>query len=412
MHIPLSLLSILGSLAQASPILSRASSWPNAPFTASGRDIKNSLNETVVYAGVNWPGAADVMIPEGLQYQSVSSIMSKIKDLGMNVIRLTYAIELVDDIYSGVDSSLKAAFIQALGETNGTKVLNQVLSSNPSFTENTTRLEVFDAIAAEADTQQIYVHLDNHVSKGEWCCGHDDGNAWFGDTYFNVANWKRGLAYMSSHAKSWPAFTSMSLRNELRTTSNGTGDNWVSWYENMVPAADGINAANPAPLIFFSGLNYDTQLATIVNGKDIGNGTTFSLDNYSYKDKIVWELHNYANSATNCNDIKGGLRNQGYNAMEGSASAVNKAPVVLTEFGFDQNTGSSSVYAQCIKEYLTTLPGGPGGWMQWVISGSYYIREGAQDKDETWGLLNHDWSDWRNQTASDYTKSFVEKTLV
>ncbi|KAI5205944.1 glycoside hydrolase family 5 protein [Aureobasidium subglaciale EXF-2481] len=412
MHIPLSLLPILGSLAQASPILPRASSWPNAPFTASGRDIKNSLNETVVYAGVNWPGAADVMIPEGLQYQSVSSIMSKIKDLGMNVIRLTYAIELVDDIYSGVDSSLKAAFIQALGETNGTKVLNQVLSSNPSFTENTTRLEVFDAIAAEADTQLIYVHLDNHVSKGEWCCGHDDGNAWFGDTYFNVANWKRGLAYMSSHAKSWPAFTSMSLRNELRTTSNGTGDNWVSWYENMVPAADGINAANPAPLIFFSGLNYDTQLATIVNGKDIGNGTTFSLDNYSYKDKIVWELHNYANSATNCNDIKGSLRNQGYNAMEGSASAVNKAPVVLTEFGFDQNTGSSSVYAQCIKEYLTTLPGGPGGWMQWVISGSYYIREGAQDKDETWGLLNHDWSDWRNQTASDYTKSFVEKTLV
>jgi len=216
---------------------------------------------------------------------------------------------------------------------------------------------------------------------------------------------------MASHAASWPAFTSMSLRNELRTTADGTGDNWVSWYANMIPAADGIHKANTSPLVFFSGLNYDTQLATIINGNDIGNGTHFSKSSHSYANKIIWELHNYQNSATNCNDIKGSLRNQGYNAMEGDSAAVNKAPVLLTEFGFDQNTGSQSVYAQCIKDYLTTLPGGPGGWMQWVVSGSYYIREGSQDKDESWGLLNHNWSNWRNQTAVDYTKSFVKKTL-
>ena len=179
----------------------------------------------------------------------------------------------------------------------------------------------------------------------------------------------------------------------------------------MIPAADGIYKANNSPLIFFSGLSYDTQLATIVNGKDIVNGTSFTLSQHAYAKKIVWELHNYQNSATNCDDIKGSLRNQGYNAMEGSAAAVNKAPVLLTEFGFDQNTGSQSVYAQCIKDYLTTLPGGPGGWMQWVVSGSYYIREGGQDRDESWGLLNHNWSNWRNQTAVDYTKSFVKKTL-
>ncbi|KAI4729504.1 putative endoglucanase E1 [Aureobasidium sp. EXF-10728] len=413
MHVPTLLLPALGILAQANPITSRASSWPNTPFTTSGRDMKNSLNETVVYAGVNWPGAADVMIPEGLQYQSISTIMSQIKDLGMNVIRLTYAIEMIDDIYENKDSSLKTAFIQALGETNGTKVLNQVLLNNPSFTENTTRLEVFDAIAAEANTEQIYIHLDNHVSKGSWCCSHTDGNAWFNDTYFNTFNWKRGLAFMATHAAaSWPAFTSMSLRNELRTTATGVGDDYISWYENMIAAADAISTASALPLIFFSGLNYDTQLATIINGNDIGNGTKFSLHDHAYANKVVWELHNYANSATNCGDIEGSLRNQGYNAMEGDVAAVNTAPVVLTEFGFDQTSGEESVYAQCLREYLIALPGGPGGWMQWVLSGSYYIREGDQDKDETWGLLNHDWSDWRNQTATDYTKSFVQETLA
>jgi hypothetical protein len=56
---------------------------------------------------------------------------------------------------------------------------------------------------------------------------------------------------MASHASSWPAFTSMSLRNELRSTANGTGDDWESWYENMIPAAKGIYKANTSPLIFF-----------------------------------------------------------------------------------------------------------------------------------------------------------------
>lgn len=82
------------------------------------------------------------MIPEGLQYASISSILSKIKSLDMNVIRLTYAIEMIDDIYDGVDSSLKNALVTALGQENGTVVLGQILENNPSFTEDTTRIEV------------------------------------------------------------------------------------------------------------------------------------------------------------------------------------------------------------------------------------------------------------------------------
>lgn len=164
MKLPLFLLPILGLLAQANPITSRASSWPYAPFTTSGRDIKNSLGQTVTYAGVNWPGAADVMIPEGLQYQSVKTIMSEIKSLGMNVIRLTYAIEMIDDIYGNVDSSLKTAFIQALGQTNGTKVLKQVLAANPSFTEKTTRLQVSVSIPRYY-IPHTFLTLDPHRSS-------------------------------------------------------------------------------------------------------------------------------------------------------------------------------------------------------------------------------------------------------
>jgi hypothetical protein len=43
--------------------------------------------------------------------------------------------------------------------------------------------KVFDAVAAELAEQEIWISLDNHVSKAQWCCGADDGNTWFGGTH-------------------------------------------------------------------------------------------------------------------------------------------------------------------------------------------------------------------------------------
>lgn len=150
---------------------------------------------------MQWPGAGETMIPEGLQYQPIESIVAKIKSLGMNSIRLTYATELVDQIYMNnmTDVSISQSFISALGQENGTDIFNKVVANNPSFTPNTTRLQVYDAIAGECARQNIYVHLDNHISQASWCCSPWDGNAWWGDTHFSPANWTRGLAFMAEH---------------------------------------------------------------------------------------------------------------------------------------------------------------------------------------------------------------------
>jgi endoglucanase len=83
------------------------------------------------------------MLPEGLQYNSVANIVGLIKSLDMNVVRLTFAIGMVDDIYSdSPDQSLQATLIKALGQANGTTILKQILDNNPDFTTETTRLEV------------------------------------------------------------------------------------------------------------------------------------------------------------------------------------------------------------------------------------------------------------------------------
>jgi aryl-phospho-beta-D-glucosidase BglC (GH1 family) len=123
------------------------SAFPNAPFVTNGQWVHDSTGENFTYVGVNWPGAGEVMIPEGLQYSSVASIASKIKSLGMNAVRLTFAIELIDDIEdNGGDVTIQNAFKKALGDKNGTTVYQQVIKHNPQFGSSTTRLQVCNRI--------------------------------------------------------------------------------------------------------------------------------------------------------------------------------------------------------------------------------------------------------------------------
>ncbi|KAL4936952.1 hypothetical protein BDV06DRAFT_232903 [Aspergillus oleicola] len=387
----------------------------NTPFSTSGRWILDSTGSPVTYAGVNWPGAGEAMIPEGLQYASIESTVSKIKSLGMNVIRLTFSIELVDDIYDdGSDTTVLDSLINALGAQNGTNVFNQIRTHNPEISNTTTRLKTYDMVASEAASQEIYIHLDNHISKAMWCCSNDDGNAWFGDTYFDVDNWKRGLEYMVSHASSWPAFVSIGLRNELREPEVENEEypyTFETWYTHMTEAADIVHSANPDILIFLSGLGFDVDLSPIPTGEDLGAGTTFDLNDFAYADKLVLELHNYANDATSCDSITSALWNGGFNALDTSdSSIVNVMPVVLTEFGFAQDNETwTGVYAECLRSWI---PEQQAGWMVWTVSGGYYIREGVQDSDDTWGVLDHTWSNWRNEEAVEVgLRGMVEASL-
>lgn len=106
------------------------------------------------------------MIPEGLQHSSVQDIVAWFPKTGLNSVRLTFAIEMIDDHFAGSpNQTLEKSVINALGQSNGTKVLNQILTKNPQFNKNTTRLEVWDAVGKELSKQGVIIHLDNHVSK-------------------------------------------------------------------------------------------------------------------------------------------------------------------------------------------------------------------------------------------------------
>lgn len=199
----------------------------------------------------------------------------------------------------------------------------------------------------------------------------------------------------------------MSLRNELREPDNTTLDatyNWETWYTYVQAGAAAINTANPDPLIFLSGLGFDTDLSPVVDKTALTPGnSTFSYADFP-ADKIVLELHNYANSVADCASLESSLASDGFAALNTSNPDVNHFPVVLTEWGFalNDNTTWLEPYTQCIAEWI---PAQKAGWMIWVLAGSYYVRSGTQDYEETWGLLTHDWSAWRNPTYME--ESFI-----
>jgi aryl-phospho-beta-D-glucosidase BglC (GH1 family) len=117
-------------------------SFQPLPFSSSDRWIVDADGKNVPVVGINWPGAAETMLPEGLGYQSIANIVQKITETGFNTVRLTFAIELVDDILdNGGDVTLSDTLTRALGSVNGSAMLSKIISNNPQFTATTTRLE-------------------------------------------------------------------------------------------------------------------------------------------------------------------------------------------------------------------------------------------------------------------------------
>lgn len=196
---------------------------------------------------------------------------------------------------------------------------------------------------------------------------------------------------------------SMSLYNELRPSLSNPdvmgNYTWEVWYTQIKRGTSAINTANPNVLIFLSGLNGDTDLQPVVDGTAlIPSNSTFNRRDFAgYDDKLVLELHSYdiVFPVANCPLYDIELNESGYSAVTGNAT--NVFPVVMTEWGFvqDDTTWRNGTYATCVQRFLREVVPG-SGWFVWAISGSYYVRQGTQDYNETWGLLNHDWSDWRS----------------
>ncbi|KAG2017362.1 glycosyl hydrolase family 5 protein/cellulase [Coprinopsis cinerea AmutBmut pab1-1] len=363
---------------------------------SSGRWILDaSTGQRVKLRCVNWAGHMETNIPEGLQHQPASTIAQWIATNRFNCVRLTFSIDMALNPNQRVSDSFTAAAGPAgvsVSEMQG--LYNQALSKNPWLSSSTTR-GAFARVIQELEARNVLVVLDNHVSRASWCCSTNDGNGWWASAsgydannsrYFDTNNWLNGLRSMASFSHSHPNVVGIALRNELRAVGNQDRNNHADWYNYITQGAQAVRGANSNLLVVVGGVNYALDLSFVWNRM---------LDRNVFGDKLVWELHNYAWSGggRDCNNHQKMMGDRG-----GFVLIQNReftGPLFLSEFGWAQNNPSADeiAYSSCLVRYLES---NDAEWAYWALQGSYYVRERRVNFDETFGLLNHDWSGWRN----------------
>lgn len=181
----------------------------------------------------------------------------------------------------------------------------------------------------------------------------------------------------------------MSLRNELR----GKLQNSSIWYKYVEKGARRIHKANPNLLVIVSGLHYDLTFE-FLKQKPLEK---------IFKNKLVYEVHRYAFSTGQrnlwltqpfhkaCDRITREIEKEAGFLTKGG----NAAPLFASEFGIKQvEMGRvERLFLGCFLGYLAEMD---LDWSVWALQGGYYIRGGVRGLDETYGMLDSDWSTIRN----------------
>lgn len=373
-----------------------------ASLHTSSRWILDEAQNRVKLRCINWAGHLDTRIPEGLDKQPLDKITAWIADNGFNCVRLTYSIDMALDPSQRVVDSFKAAGNAWNIQSKMDGIYNTAVTQNP-FLARASTLDTFASVIDSLDNKGVMTILDNHVSKASWCCNLTDGNGWW-DTasgyiasnsrYFNTTEWLTGLSDMATFANDHSGVVGMSIRNELRPFPILQDLTHQDWYNYVTEGALAVHNANPHVLVIIGGSQSATDLSYI---------KLSDLDFSKWAGKLVWEFHAYSFTVTFPGNTDCIVARAEYGLQDGFVLSQDQsytAPLFLSEFGVDQTGGPNaglsdkdSQYLSCLVQYMES---NDAEWAVWALQGSYYIRDGTADFDESWGLLNHDWSTLRN----------------
>ncbi|MEM6751496.1 MAG: glycoside hydrolase family 5 protein [Cyanobacteria bacterium P01_C01_bin.38] len=199
------------------------------PLSARKSQIIDNTGKVVLLQGINWFGMeVSTHAPHGLWVRDYKQMLSHIKSLGYNLIRLPYSVE-----------ALKSTHIHGIDFTIGA---NTELHGK-------TPLEVMDLIVKEAHKQGLLILLDNHCLK--------DGiisEVWYGDG-FTEEDWIDTWTLLAKHYKNQPNVIGADLKNEPHGRASwGTDDTSTDWRLAVQKAGDKILEINPDWLIVVEGI--------------------------------------------------------------------------------------------------------------------------------------------------------------
>ncbi|PIN07243.1 Cellulase [Handroanthus impetiginosus] len=363
-------------------LLQIALSCNSLPLSTSSKWIVDqTTGKRVKLTCVNWVSHLQPMIAEGLEKKPLNYITRKILASGFNCVRFTWATYMFTRPDYG---NLKVS--ESLDKFGLAVAKAGMAQNNPQFL-NMSVVEVHKAVVDGLGRNKLMVLLDNHVSQPNWCCGENDGNGFFGDANFDPAEWLEGLAIVARTYKGNSTVVAMSLRNELR----GPRQNVEDWYKYMQEGANTIHKENPDFLVIISGLSYDTNL-NFLKTKPFG----LNLNN-----KLVYEAHWYSFGTpadkwvAQTNKICGILTKSARENYLFLTTGNPSFPVFMSEFGINEE-GVNEADNRYVSCFLARVAEYDVDWALWTFQGSYILREGKVNLDESYGVFDFKWDRLRN----------------
>ncbi|MGH2444057.1 MAG: beta galactosidase jelly roll domain-containing protein, partial [Chloroflexota bacterium] len=371
------------TLAMASPVSAGAGFWHT-----SGNRILDAQGRPVRIAAVNWFGMEDrYFVPAGLDRQPLDSIVSRVKRLGFNAIRLPFSNQMVEQ----------------------NPVVNDHLGANPNL-RGLHALRVMDLIIQAAGRAGLKIILDDQRSSAG--TQPERNGLWYTGAY-PESSWIRDWQTLVTRYRGDPTVIGADLRNEPHTAPPGPwsvgaylhqGSTWgpyrgadhpaTDWRLAAERGGDAILSLNPNLLIFVEGLQLYPD-AGQPGGIDsywwggiltparrypvrlsIAHRLVYSPHEYG---PLKWQMPFFGRTMTYQTQSQVWMRHWAF--LEHAALPV-RTPIFIGEFGTcgtssacvsDTHPGSQGLWFSILLQYLRQHP--EIGWSFWALNGTSHLGD-------------------------------------
>ena len=337
--------------------------WVQPPLATRGSDIVDRTGRSLLLRGVNWFGfETQDHVVHGLWKRNYKELMTQIKDLGYNFIRLPYSVQMV--------------------LRNETRVNGMDVNLNPDLKDKKP-LEIMDAIIQEAGRQGLMILLDSHRLNDKTI-----PELWYGDG-FTEQDWITAWTNLATRYKDQPNVIGADLKNEPHGIATwGTGDRKTDWRLAAERAGNAVLAINPNWLIIVEGIENGMLPKQVLKRHWMGG----NLENVKRapvrlerSGRLVYSLHEYGpgvfdqpwfSEPSFPNNLLDRWE-KGFHFI----ARTRTAPVLIGEFGGRKTdeTSKEGIWQNTLVRYIKDHR---------LHSAYWSLNPNSQD---TGGILNDDW---------------------
>ena len=332
------------------------------PLSTRGAEIVDATGKPVLLRGVNWFGIeTDKHAPHGLWKRDYKEMLSQIKSLGYNMIRLPYSVQ-----------SLRASELSGIDFSIGTN--QELYDKSP--------LEVMDEIIKEAERQELLILLDSHRLNDQRI-----PELWYGDG-FTEEDWLETWKILARRYQNQANVIGADLKNEPHGRASwGTDDRDTDWRLAAERAGNAILDINPNWLIVVEGVENNVpnqKLEKHWMGANLEGVRNFGV-RLSRPKQLVYSIHEYGPGVFEQPWFsEASFPENLYNRWETGWHYIARegiAPVWIGEFGGRQTDDDSKegIWQQQFVDYVSEQSLGFAYW-SW-----------NPNSTDTGGILQDDW---------------------